>query len=944
MRKRVLITAAVGVLWCQSVLAEVTLDLGTGRLVLDDRGCVAGLFLGDRGIGLAGSQPVMMIETDRGEQHPQTLSWQDDRLIALFEGGASAEWSVARHAGFVLLRLTKLSCDRPVKRLRVVALPVPDGARVAHTLNAAYTGEWTIAVMATDPNVHAEPGQLAARANRSESRPSETASLLSLIAETYDRHGIEPAGAAIAVCPTSQWIETLQRLEAAAGLPTPRPGNEWNKRSPWIDRSYLFLTSFDESQFDRALALARRGGFHMILLGQESWCETTGHYQVNRKHFPDGVEGLRRTINRFREAGFHVGLHLLAASIYPPDAYLTPIPDQRLVRDAFGTLAADIDENAVFVPVTMAPRDFPNEDGGYEGPGSVLQIGDELVWYTARRMQAPWGFEQCQRGHLGTKAAAHSRGERVAHVRKAYGYFLYDMDTSILGEIAENFSKVANAVNAEMLYFDGSERLQGDHWYYNALLHKTIYDKLSNKNVLLQASSFSHYSWHLLARSASADGHGDIKGYLDERSSWFDSFARDGMPLDIGWYYGYDPMATIDQFEYVLGTTIGYGASMSFQVSVDAADRHPFTADILDLIARYEKLRLSGRVSPEMRQRLRVDPALAVKMEPALRLARLGQRREYRLLDTPPGQVFQRVVYEPWRDVSRVDGKENVWKVRIGQSETRCGVQIQALSGPWLEAGPAYSAPGAVTLEDFASLEPYEPGERATLQQVTQKLELGVEKGPGGSGCAVYTAVSDRSGADGWSYIGRRFNPPLDLARHRGIGFWLRGDGNGGAFKIQLRDEKGATDYYIQNNFNGWHYQQLDRPAKDPIDYRQVRCLGLYYNSLPGRKTVSCGIGGIKALPVLDKRTIKDPWIEFAGRRWTWKGELEEGQYLLLWPGEPIRRFGPPLNEPQASPQEADEHVLGAGDYQARVGCAGGLLLPLRVRLTMQPPERHGIN
>ena len=40
--------------------------------------------------------------------------------------------------------------------------------------------------------------------------------------------------------------------------------------------------------------------------------------------------------------------------------------------------------------------------------------------------------------------------------------------------------------------------------------------------MLLQASSFSHYSWHILARSASADGHGDLKGYLDERSPGFD--------------------------------------------------------------------------------------------------------------------------------------------------------------------------------------------------------------------------------------------------------------------------------------------------------------------------------------------------------------------------------------------------------------------------------------
>ncbi len=937
MRNTPSLAVSIGLLLSHAAVAEIALDLGTGWLLLDEHGYATRLALDNQDIPLAGPEPAMMIETDQGRHPPRSLVLTGDRLTAAFEGGATAEWSLSRHPGFVQLGLVKLSCDRPVKRLGIFALPVPVGAKIASTLNAAHIGDWTIAVMAASPNVHAAP----VATSPSASRPSTAVPATSLVAQSYDRHGIEPAGAVIVACPTSRWLDTVERLEAAVGLPGPRPGGEWNKCSPWIQRSYLFLTSFDESQFEQALAVAQRGGFHMILLGQESWCETTGHYQVNRKHFPDGIEGLKRTFNRFREAGFRVGLHLLAASIYPPDPYITPVPDQRLVKDAFATLAADIDEKAAFIPVTTAPQTFPAEDGGYEGPGTVLQIGDELIWYAARGTQEPFGFSGCQRGYLGTKAAPHAGGNRVAHVLKAYGYFLYDMDTRILPEIAENFAKVANACEADMLYFDGSERLQGDHWYYNALLHKTIYDKLVNKNVLLQASSFSHYSWHLLARSASADGHGDIKGYLDERSGWFDSFARDGMPLDIGWYYGYDPTATPDLFEYVLGATIGYGASMSFQVSVSAAARHPFTGDILDLISRYEKLRLSGRVPPEMRQRLRIDPALAGRMEPARRQALLDKRREYRLIDAADGAAFQRVIYEPWHDVSRIDGKGNVWEVPVAQDETRCGVQIHARSGPWLADGPSYHSPQALLLEGFENLGAFEPGERSTLGDVTQKLESETDAAREGSRYAVYTAVSGRTSADGWSYIGRRFDPPLNLTSHQGIGFWMRGDGHGGAFKLQLRDEKGATDYYIQNDFTGWRYQQLARPARDPIDYGTVRHLGLYYNGLPGRTKVRCAIDGIKALPSLDTRAVIDPWVEVAGRRWTWQGRLEEGQYLFVWPDEPIRRYGPTLREPEISSQTAQDVVLQAGKHQATLGCTGELLLPLSARITLQPSERQ---
>ncbi|MCR4414245.1 MAG: hypothetical protein NUV77_17650, partial [Thermoguttaceae bacterium] len=517
----------------------------------------------------------------------------------------------------------------------------------------------------------------------------------SLCVETLKRYGLEPAAFGVLACPKAEFLGTVERFEQAAGVPSPRPGGVWNKRSPWIKRSYFFLTDFRESQFDEALAIARRGGFHMILLGQESWCRSTGHYEVDRDRFPDGVEGLRRTIRRFNEAGFRVGLHFLGPSIYPPDPYLTPVPDPRLVKAATTELAADIDAKAAFLPTAEAPEKFPAEDGGYMGDGTVLQVGDELIWYGKRSTTPPYGFAECRRGHLGTKSAAHKKGDRVWHLLRSYGYHMFDMDTSLLDEVTTNFAKVANACGIDMIYFDGSEKLQGDHWYYNARLQKAFYDKLANKDMLLQGSSYSHYSWHLMARSASADGHGDLKGYLDERSPWFDSLARDGMPLDIGWYYGYDPDSTLDQYEYILGATIGYDSSMSFQVSVAAASRHPFTQDILDLIARYEKLRLSGRVPAEMRARLRIDPALGGK-KPEEQAGLLDRRREYRLVGPEGREAFQRVVYAPWREIRSADEQNAAWTVRVAEGPARVGVQVHARSGPWLQAGPAYRAADAV--------------------------------------------------------------------------------------------------------------------------------------------------------------------------------------------------------------------------------------------------------
>ncbi len=779
---------------------------------------------------------------------------------------------------------------------------------------------------------------------------------LTLAVETCKRYGLQPAKFGLIACPVSEFPDTIRRFEEATALPSPRLGGVWNKVSPWVKRSYFFLTSFHESQCDEALAIAKQGGFDMILLGQESWCKSTGHYEVNTRSFPGGLDSLRRTIRRFKNAGFHVGLHFLGASIYPPDSYLTPVPDPRLFKGAITSLAADIDENASFIPTPHAPDAFPAEGGGYEGQGTVLQIGDELIVYDSRSTSVPFGFSGCRRGHLGTKPAAHKAGDRIAHLTMSYGYHMYDMDTSLLDEVATHCTRVANACDVDMLYFDGSERLQGDHWYYNARLHKAFYDRLQNKNMLLQASSHSHYSWHIMARSASADGHGDLKGYLDARSGWFDSLAKNLMPLDVGWYYGYDPTSTPDMFEYVLGATLGYQSSMSFQVSVGAAKGHPFTAQILDLIARYEKLRLSGKVPQAVRDRLRIDPALTSVLDPVKGPRVIDKRREYRLIEATGQTALQRVIYEPWHEIGRYDENSCTWKVRVREGPAKVGVQIQAVGGPWLHAGPAYDDHDAVILESFDDLAPYtrnpkeqskvstiEPGTAgSTSPGVMQRFESTDKDVRQGSRCGVYTATGSPDAAGGWSVIGKVFDPPLDISWHKGIGLWLRGDAHGGSFKLQIRDTgSGVIDYYITNDFCGWRYQQLARPDKDPLNYAKVGQLLFYYNGLPAKTPVSCGIDDVKALRSLDRRTLVSPGIQVAGKRIGFAGTLVEGQYATLWPGETVQLNGPSSGRPAQPACQADELLLPAGEHAVRFSCQAPLIMGCRVRLTLQPSERY---
>ena len=740
--------------------------------------------------------------------------------------------------------------------------------------------------------------------------------VLGLRARCSARHGIKGAKMALLGSPRGQFTSVIQEVERDNGLPCPVLDGKWVRESEPVRRSYLFATGMNESDTDALIECAKVGHFQTILILKNAWLRTHGHFEINKRYFPDGRESFKRAVEKIHAAGLKAGVHVFGPSISPNDPYVTPVPDDRLLAVPCPPLAEAVDAKAKVLTLTGQPDLPPKRSRSRAFPGYYLRVGDEIVRYTDVDVGPPFRFTGCQRGACGTTASAHPADAPVRGLLAMWGFFMIDPDSTLLDEVAANFADVVNDCGLDMVYFDASDGSRNDYLdvgYYLDKCHLAYYSKFDH-SVLYQTSmgTGSNLCWHIIPRSASADGHGDIKAYLDERLHSILRMRSNFVFADVGWY-GLDLGSRPDRLEYVCGKCLGADGSISVQANLRILDKHPHAREIMEMVGRYERCRLADYFPEPVKAKLRAK----------------GQ--EFKLFDDGKGGwTLWHAAYEPDRVITRLDGKQNVWTVQNDRKEP-CRVAVEIARGARYSAGPDYDSPEAVVLEDFDDLSPYQMSKRnqyekfvvgggkvltdqgPARQGVTQQLTASTEDARVGKACGVYTA-NNVGVHGGWTGRGKRFEKPIDLSKRRAIAFWVHGDGKSEIVYLQLRDVAGrAYDCRVQVSFKGWQLRTFPIPERKSMDWTKVDYMIFYYNNIPAKTTVTCKIDGVKALPGLAKMPVLSGMqLSVNGRPISFPGKMAAGEALTtdglgtctVWPGgmEPGRRVNVPQNAVKLKP------------------------------------------
>lgn len=831
----------------------------------------------------AAARPIARVQI-AGKQHGATAVTKDGDQwrIAFGETGVTALIKPHVHDRYFLLEVSAVE-GTGVEVFTFVDIPL--------TLTGADNETFAACALALNlkTNVDAIPGPMSG-----------------LRAMCYPKFGFPGARVALIGCPRARLREFIQQtVSDAPDLPHSPIGGPWALDAPINHGSYLMDlgAKVTEDKVDDWIKLAGNLGIKQIDF-HTGVSFRFGDYEPNPDIYPRGRAGAKAVIDKLHAAGILAGLHTYAFFIAKTSPYVTPKPDPRLASDAVFTLTEDLPADATHVPVAESTGKMSNITGFFIRNSVTLRIDDELIVYQQVVKQPPYAFTECQRGAYGTKAAAHTRGAKVHHLKECFGLFVPDVETTMFEEIAQKTADTYNDCGFDMIYLDaldGSDIHAGTEnaWYYGS---KFVFElaRRIRKPALFEMSTFHHHLWYVRSRMGAWDVPSrGVKKFIDVHTITNRGCARMFLPSNLGWWgifpwSGVQPERSMpDDIEYLCGKALGHDSSLSLLVGFSPEEyaAHHNSRRLGAIFRQYEELRLSKYFPESVKAKLRV------------------RGDEYTLeQDAEKKWRFRPVHYEKHK-FQGLDGASEQWTVNNRHAAQPLRVRIEALQA----AGP-YEAPENPTLAVFDSADEFSG--HAEQSGVTGAFEIVREPVKAGAASARLTALSthDRQDAS-WIRRGKVFSPLANI-KDRGLGLWIHGDAGGQVLNLQVQSAEhmhGAiASHLVPIDFEGWRYFELIEPTTSELGrydwpyfpresdwdkpgapgmsfaypnmhlwvmYEHIEHFNIWLNNLPKGRKVECLLSPIKAIPLKSVK-LKNPAITIGGKRLVFPVELETGSYI----------------------------------------------------------------
>ena len=612
-----------------AALGDVTLDGKSFTLVIGDDAKAKSLVVkatGEETIDAREGVPMFAATQDRPFNNETKLIWphkqttypanrirrDGDKLVIGFETATyEAVVSVGIGDGYMAFTLEGFNCVHeleyeglsmdvpPVRRFRVLQLPVRTRKNVGDWLNVVWDERAAVAVVAADPYAQVDH--------------ERRFGFESLYAELSRGMRLKGGAAAVVVgAGRDAFLDAMDAFERDFGLPR----GVRSRRDPRLNASIYWTSSISPQDVDSHIDLAKRGGFKMMLIYYTAMTKAPGGYAQLGDYdwsdeYPGGEADMRAVLSKIRAAGITPGFHTLQTHIGSKSRYVTPVADPRLNLTRRFTLARPVDASAQ--PTEIEVLENPVDATMY-AKTRVLKFGGELFWYDAYTTRPPYKFTGVRRGYWNTAPASHPRGEigGVLDVSEYAAISCYiDQTTDLQDEIAAKIARIYDA-GMEFCYFDGSEGVNPPCGVNVALAQWRVTSKFAKPPLFTEGAAKSHFGWHLQAGANAFDVFPpEIFKEMIVRFPQTEApiMRRDMTRLDFGWWALYRPgqkvkiknvlpvrqISTIgtqmDMWEFGTSRAAAWDCPATAMLKLQSSSAHPRLGDILEVMRRWEDVR-----------------------------------------------------------------------------------------------------------------------------------------------------------------------------------------------------------------------------------------------------------------------------------------------------------------------------------------------------------------
>jgi len=486
--------------------------------------------------------------------------------------------------------------EPPVSEMWFLQLPVRNRTHFGEWLNVIWDDQLAINVLGTDHYA------------RIDSEEGEGYHILKAgVATEVKLRGV---GAALITCSTDKLLDNIAQVEEDYNL----PHGVKSRRDEKYKFSYYFSSNVNPNNVDQHLKYAKMGGFNAFLIYYPAFINSNGYrklgnYNWRLSEYPNGMDDLRSMLNKIENEGMVPGFHFLHTHIGRDSKYVTPVPDHRLNLRKIFTLAAPLGRNDTTIYVEQNPLNITMADNM-----RVLKIGTELISYKNHTTTRPYKFTGCTRGIDQTTVNSQPTGYMfgLLDVSEFGARSVYiDQNTSLQDEIVEKLADKWQA-GFKFVYFDGSEGVNPPFWFNVSGAQWKVYKELKPEPIFAEGAAKTHFSWHMLSRGNAFDvfrpeyqKEAVRKFPANEAPKMRDNFTH----INFGWlgYWvpGENTVGTQpDILEYVTSRAAAWDCHISIQSNLRRFDAHPRTPDNLEVLRRWEDVRVQNWLTEEQKQML----------------------------------------------------------------------------------------------------------------------------------------------------------------------------------------------------------------------------------------------------------------------------------------------------------------------------------------------------